>query len=42
MLILGDKEQNETVVAVRNRKNGETKIMSIKEFLFLITRRDIA
>ena len=36
MLILGDKEQNENVVAVRDRKNGETKIMSIEEFLSLI------
>ena len=37
MLILGDKEQNENVVAVRDRKKGETKTMSIEEFRALIT-----
>lgn len=37
MLILGDKEQNENVVAVRNRKNGETIVMSIEEFRSLIS-----
>lgn len=36
MLILGDKEQNENVVAVRDRKNGETKAMSMEAFLALI------
>ncbi|WP_371363869.1 Threonine--tRNA ligase [Sporomusa rhizae] len=36
MLILGDKEQNENVVAVRDRKNGETKTMSMEAFLALI------
>lgn len=36
MLILGDQEQNENVVAVRDRKNGETKTMNIETFLALI------
>lgn len=33
MLVLGDKEQEENKVAVRNRKDGETEVMTIEEFI---------
>lgn len=33
MLVLGDKEQEENVVAVRNRKDGETETMSLDAFI---------
>ena len=37
MLILGDKEQQENLVAVRNRKNGETAVMILEEFQTLLS-----
>lgn len=37
MLVLGDKEQEAGQVAVRNRKNGETEVMALEEFITRLT-----
>ncbi len=42
MLVLGDKERDESLVAVRDRKKGDIGSMSLAEFKEMITRQKLS
>ena len=42
MVVLGDKELEDTTVAVRDRKQGDIGVMSLSEFKEMITRQKVS